>query len=396
MKYNFKKLEVELLDTAENPAKKIVAKDNRGIALLTVVVVDRKQIGRIKNQQVIEDTHSLYLLIDANDRIVYIGEAEGFKKRYWGTHIKRDDWSQAIVMTGHKYTKSHVVYLEKITYDKVIKEKLSENLQNKASPKSPLNFEQTGVCQDDLDTLKVILWIININSFEPVASDPKSITPAPSTFLDAAETVLSQAGRSLHVAEITQKALKMGLKTSGKTPVASMNSALLVDIKKSKNKSKFVKLAPSVYGLYNSIVRGRTGNRDQKTSTGSNTIKTVNQERLRGYWYIHFKVEGKKHTATLVSSDGRRFTVVAGSLVRAKVRKSYQLRNAKPARARKTWLANHSVTINDDLRRINENYQCPSASSAAEFVLGLSVNVWLKVVNEQGQTMDQVARFDKT
>jgi len=43
------------------------------------------------------------------------------------------------------------------------------------------------------------------------------------------------------------------LKTAGKTPEATMNAQLIVDINTKKEKSRFVKTAPSIFGLNEGI-----------------------------------------------------------------------------------------------------------------------------------------------
>lgn len=70
------------------------------------------------------------------------------------------------------------------------------------------------------------------------------------SFKDLAYEILREAKRPLHSKEITDIALKRGwLKTAGKTPEATMNATLLVDINSKKEKSRFVKTAPSTYAL---------------------------------------------------------------------------------------------------------------------------------------------------
>ena len=70
------------------------------------------------------------------------------------------------------------------------------------------------------------------------------------SFKDIAYQILKEAGKSLHSKEITKIALDRGwLKTAGKTPEATMNAQLVVDINSKKGKSRFVKTAPSVFGL---------------------------------------------------------------------------------------------------------------------------------------------------
>lgn len=70
------------------------------------------------------------------------------------------------------------------------------------------------------------------------------------SFKDIAYQILREAGKPLHSREITKIALERGwLKTVGKTPEATMNAQLIVDINSKKEKSLFVKTAPSTFAL---------------------------------------------------------------------------------------------------------------------------------------------------
>jgi len=74
------------------------------------------------------------------------------------------------------------------------------------------------------------------------------------SFKDIAYTILKEAGRPLHSKAITEIALKRGwLKTAGKTPEATMNAQLIVDINSKKEKSRFIKTAPSTFSLNTAI-----------------------------------------------------------------------------------------------------------------------------------------------
>jgi len=71
-----------------------------------------------------------------------------------------------------------------------------------------------------------------------------------SGFKDIAYRILKEAGKPLHSKEITKIALEREwLITAGKTPEATMNSLLIVDINKKKEKSRFIKVGPSTFGL---------------------------------------------------------------------------------------------------------------------------------------------------
>lgn len=70
------------------------------------------------------------------------------------------------------------------------------------------------------------------------------------SFKDIAYQILKEVGKPLHNKEITKIALDRGwLKTAGKTPEATMNAQLVVDINSKKEKSRFIKTAPSTFGL---------------------------------------------------------------------------------------------------------------------------------------------------
>ena len=70
------------------------------------------------------------------------------------------------------------------------------------------------------------------------------------SFKDIAYQILKEAGKPLHSKEITKIAIERGwLKTAGKTPEATMNAKLIVDINTKKDKSRFIKVGPSTFAL---------------------------------------------------------------------------------------------------------------------------------------------------
>ena len=69
-----------------------------------------------------------------------------------------------------------------------------------------------------------------------------------SMFKEAAYKVLKEAKKPMRSDEITRIALKKGfLNTIGKTPEATMNVQLLVDVNKKGSKSLFKKTAPRTF-----------------------------------------------------------------------------------------------------------------------------------------------------
>ncbi|AFY67142.1 restriction endonuclease [Geitlerinema sp. PCC 7407] len=76
------------------------------------------------------------------------------------------------------------------------------------------------------------------------------MTSDPMSFADAAFRILQSAGEPLHYQEITRRSLEQGfLQTDGKTPDATLNARLAVDIKQKGEQSPFVRIRPGVFGL---------------------------------------------------------------------------------------------------------------------------------------------------
>ena len=98
------------------------------------------------------------------------------------------------------------------------------------------------------------------------------------SFKDIAYHILKEAGKPLHSKEITKIALSRGwLKTAGKTPEATMNAQLIVDINAKKEKSRFVKISPSTFGLnldYKEIVKIKAEVKEEKVYKISKNIST--------------------------------------------------------------------------------------------------------------------------
>lgn len=98
------------------------------------------------------------------------------------------------------------------------------------------------------------------------------------SFKDIAYQILKEAGKPLHSKEITKIALQRGwLKTAGKTPEATMNAQLIVDINAKKEKSRFIKTAPSTFGLnpeYRESAKAKQRIKEEKIYKISKDIST--------------------------------------------------------------------------------------------------------------------------
>lgn len=87
------------------------------------------------------------------------------------------------------------------------------------------------------------------------------------SFKDVAYKVLKEAKNPLHSKDITRMAINQGLlKTAGKTPEATMNAQLVVDINRKKSESRFIKTAPSTFYLNENFVEhhAETKEEDEK------------------------------------------------------------------------------------------------------------------------------------
>jgi hypothetical protein len=70
------------------------------------------------------------------------------------------------------------------------------------------------------------------------------------SFKSIAYQILKEANKPLHSKELTKIAIQRGLlETAGKTPEATMNAQLIVDINTKKDKSLFIKSGPSIFAL---------------------------------------------------------------------------------------------------------------------------------------------------
>lgn len=98
------------------------------------------------------------------------------------------------------------------------------------------------------------------------------------SFKDIAYQILEEAGKPLHSKEITKIALERDwLKTAGKTPEATMNAQLVIDINNKKGKSRFIKTAPSTFGLnpgYKIVAETRVEKKIEKIYKVSKDVST--------------------------------------------------------------------------------------------------------------------------
>lgn len=106
------------------------------------------------------------------------------------------------------------------------------------------------------------------------------------SFKDIAYQILKEVRKPLHSKEITKIALERGwLRTAGKTPEATMNAQIIVDINSKKTASRFLKTGPSTFAINSELTEGQELKRNQNTDT---EIKTERR------WKISEKVSSKQ------------------------------------------------------------------------------------------------------
>ncbi|MBK7827154.1 winged helix-turn-helix domain-containing protein [Nannocystis sp.] len=100
--------------------------------------------------------------------------------------------------------------------------------------------------------------------------------------LDAAEAVLRDEGGPLHYREITDRALKRRLWTSeGKTPEATVNSRLAVDIQERGEESRFERVSPGTFSLRNVRKNGRGARGADAVRTAPHIVEAQDKSRQK-------------------------------------------------------------------------------------------------------------------
>lgn len=107
------------------------------------------------------------------------------------------------------------------------------------------------------------------------------------TFKDIAYQILKEAEKPLHSKEITKRALARGLVTEGKTPEATMNAQLIVDINTKKEGSRFVKAGPAIFDINRNII--------MKVKAGQFVLEGQNIDlKKEKHWKISKDVSSKQ------------------------------------------------------------------------------------------------------
>ena len=279
-----KQIIVHLLDGRATGAKKLVFGRGSDVA---AVVIERKDSA--KHSQLNElKQHNLYLLIDTENKQIYVGQTKGFDKRSQAHKSRsRLKWDLATVLSKnsdqskYEFEKSHVAYFEFLAYSRL--KKLEESGSSRYQLINDQPVSETYIMparkaelQEDFLSFIDLLAIVGICPFsargsievagQPVQPSakphPKNRSTSEMSFLDAAYKVLSDANKPLHYKEILQLALDSELlKTKGKTPDATMSARLSVDSKGSD--SRFNAMGRGYYGLTISVLQNVSNKTDR-------------------------------------------------------------------------------------------------------------------------------------
>jgi len=128
--------------------------------------------------------------------------------------------------------------------------------------------------------------------------------------LDAVEKVLAKAGQPLHYREITKRLLAGGLwKPTGRTPQATVNSQLAVDIKKQGAASRFKRVGAGMFGLNEAVApAGSEGGPGPSPQVPVSFSKAAEQvlDRFAGRKPMHYRdITRKALELGLISTAGR-------------------------------------------------------------------------------------------
>lgn len=102
------------------------------------------------------------------------------------------------------------------------------------------------------------------------------------TFKSIAYQILKEADRPLHSKEITKRALERGLVSEGKTPEATMNAVLITDINTKKERSRFIKTAPSTFSINPDFTETPEGVEKEKQEEKRYTISKAISSKQKG------------------------------------------------------------------------------------------------------------------
>ncbi len=97
------------------------------------------------------------------------------------------------------------------------------------------------------------------------------------TYLALAQQVLTEASKPLHYKDLTERAIKLGLKTEGTTPWATMNAQLSVDIKTKGDSSQFYRTEPGYFALRD--ISKPTNNQVRANITKHHIVTTLNTQQ---------------------------------------------------------------------------------------------------------------------
>lgn len=111
------------------------------------------------------------------------------------------------------------------------------------------------------------------------------MSPQVMSMKQAAQLMIQEAGEPLHYRDITERALKRGLiAPTGKTPAASMNALITVDIKQNGANSPFYRVGPGIFGLQDAAREARLHTQQSSKEDTERRVRTPfypNYEELR-------------------------------------------------------------------------------------------------------------------
>lgn len=101
-----------------------------------------------------------------------------------------------------------------------------------------------------------------------------------SSFKDVAYRILQDTRKPMHSNEIAKLAVERGLlNTTGKTPWATMNAQLVVDINKNGTQSRFVKTSPSTFYINESLLSNTVTPEEKQELKKQTTISKVSSRQ---------------------------------------------------------------------------------------------------------------------
>lgn len=154
---------------------KIIQMDN---CVCQLIVIKRDYPEFIKEMKEDLSKPALYILLNRDEKKAYIGESNGFFKRLASHVHKKDFWNEALAFTANdnSLTETEVKYLEALSYEAALKNKLYDISENIKAPTPPHATKPQEIKIKEF--FKYVLFLAKFVDCDLFESKPQKYAPA--------------------------------------------------------------------------------------------------------------------------------------------------------------------------------------------------------------------------